>query len=81
MTKYEIKLMTSRQAINDQTIYDHVFGGVIRDQNLATSNRQIKIGHLYLYFGHFLITYLSLCTSVNGIPWENTTGFPNTMGP
>jgi hypothetical protein len=47
------KLMTTRQAINDQTKYDHIFGCVIRDQKLATNDRQIKSGHLYADFGHF----------------------------
>ena len=63
MTKYMIKLMTTRQAINDQTKYDHIFCRVIRDRKLATIDRQIKSGHLYANFGHFFVTYLSLCTS------------------
>ena len=36
MTKYETKLMTIQQAINDQTINDHFFCRMIRDQKLAT---------------------------------------------
>ena len=58
MTKYVTKLMTSRQAINDQTKYDHIFGRMIRDRKLATDDLQIKSGHLYAYFGNFLVTYL-----------------------
>ena len=46
MTKYATKLMTIRQAINDQTIYDHIFCRVIGDRKLATSDCQIKSGHL-----------------------------------
>ena len=64
MTKYASKLMTFLQAINDQTIYDHIFGRMIRDRKLATNDGQIKIGHLLADFGHFFVTYLSLCTSV-----------------
>ena len=47
MTKYVTKLMTSQQAINDQSsIYDHIFGRVIRDRKLATNDSKIKSGHL-----------------------------------
>ena len=62
-TKYVIKLMTNRQTINDQNKYDHIFCCLIRDQKLATNDCQIKSGHLYADFGHFFVTYLSLCTS------------------
>ena len=65
MTKYATKLMTSRQAINDQTIYDHIFVCVNRDWKLATNDRQIKSGRLYVDCGHFFVTYLSLCTSAS----------------
>ena len=54
MTKHTSKLITRQQAINDQTKYDHIFGRVIRDRKLATSDRRIKNGHLYADFGHFL---------------------------
>ena len=61
MAKSMTKLMTNRQAINDQTKYDHIFGRVIRDQKLATSDRQIKSGHLgrfWSFLGHLsLIMY------------------------
>ena len=63
MTRYMTKLMTTRQAIHDQTKYDHIFGRMIRDQKLAISDCQIKSGHLYADFDHFLVTYLSFCTS------------------
>ena len=53
MTKYATKLMTNRQDINDQTIYDHIFVCVNRDWMLATNDRQIKSGHLYADFGYF----------------------------
>ena len=46
MTKYATKLMTFQQAINDQTIYDHILGHVIRDRKLFTNDHQIKNGHL-----------------------------------
>ena len=46
MTKYATKLMMRRKAINDQTIYDHIFCRVIRDRKLATNDRQVKSGHL-----------------------------------
>ena len=52
MTKYVTKLMTNRKAINDQTIYVHIFGRVIRDRKLATNDHQIKSGHLWPYLGH-----------------------------
>ena len=53
MTKNMTKLITTRQAINDQTKYDHIFGHVIRDWKLATSDCQIKSAHLYADFAHF----------------------------
>ena len=53
MTKYETKLMTTIQAINNQIKPDHIFGHVIRDPKLASRDHQIKSGHLYAYFGHF----------------------------
>ena len=40
MTKYGKKLMTTRQAINDQTIYDPIFCRMIRDLKLATKDHQ-----------------------------------------
>ena len=46
MTKYATKLMNILEAINDQIIYDHIFGCIIRDQKLATSDSEIKSGHL-----------------------------------
>jgi hypothetical protein len=48
--------MTTRQAINDQTKYDHIFGRVIRDRKLATKT---AIWSFICNFGHFLVTYLS----------------------
>ena len=57
------KLMIRIQAINEQTKYEHIFGHMIREQKLATGDCQIKSGHLYADFGHFFVTYLSLCTS------------------
>ena len=36
---------------------------VIRNQKLATSDHQIKSDNLYVDFSHFVVTYLSLCTS------------------
>ena len=68
MTKLITKLMTTREAINDKKIYDHIFGCMIRDRELATSDRQIKSGHLYVYFGNLFVTYLSFCTSVHIYP-------------
>ena len=47
------KLMTTRQAVNNQTKYDHIFCRVIRDRKLSTSDREIKSGHLYADFGNF----------------------------
>ena len=44
MTKYMTKLMTNRQAINDQNKMTY-FGHVIKDRKLATSDRQTKSGH------------------------------------
>ena len=63
MTKNMTKLMITRKTINDQTKYDHIFCRVIRDQKLATNDRQSKNDHLYANIGHFFVTYLSLCTS------------------
>ena len=51
--------MTSIQAINEQTKYDHFFCRVIRDQKLATGNHQIQSDNLYADFGHFF-SHLSL---------------------
>ena len=45
MNKYATKLMTNRQDINDQTIYDHICVCINRDQKLATNDHQIKSGH------------------------------------
>ena len=46
--------MTTIQAINEQTKYDHIFCGmIIRDRKFAINDRQIKSGHLYADFGHF----------------------------
>ncbi len=39
------------------------FGHINNDCKLATSDRQTKSGHLYVDFGHFLVTNLSFCTS------------------
>ena len=58
MTKYATKLMANQQSINDQTKYDRIFGCMIRDWKLATSDCQIKSGNLYVDFGHLsLILY------------------------
>ena len=45
--------MSTRQAINNQTKYDHTFCHVIRDWKLAISDRQIQSGHLDVDFGNF----------------------------
>ena len=67
--KYTTKLMTTIQAINDQTKYSHIFSHVTTDQKLATCDHQVKTGHLHAYFGHFFgvifqlhIIYLGLTT-------------------
>ena len=57
MTKYTSKLMTTRQAINDQTKYDPIFCPVIRDRELATKT---TIWSFICEFWFFFVTYLSL---------------------